>query len=118
MAFPLAFFGSFPNVALHLWLPICSCLGIFVGIALRDCCAHTNIRVRQCTRRVLLEWLCAREPLLPVHHPQMDLCLHAHDRPRDSLQQIAIRGVSKALDEPETSTDTDDCRLIDSQGDK
>ncbi|KAF2444658.1 hypothetical protein P171DRAFT_520782 [Karstenula rhodostoma CBS 690.94] len=116
-AFPLAFFGSFPNIALHLWLPVSSCLGIFVGIALRDCYAHTTKRMRRCIRETLLRWLPAREPLLPVQHRPEDLCLNLHTQPCATSQQRRVELVSKTCDESQSPADMDDCRMIDPKGD-
>ncbi|KAK7191118.1 hypothetical protein PSPO01_02427 [Paraphaeosphaeria sporulosa] len=110
MAVLLAFFGSFPNVALHLWLPISSCLGIFVGIALRDCYTHTTKRTRQCIHKALLGWTRAREPLLPLHNRSRDLCLIVHTQPCATRQQCRVHLVSKTCDESKVPTDVYDCR--------
>ncbi|KAF2689412.1 hypothetical protein K458DRAFT_384059 [Lentithecium fluviatile CBS 122367] len=64
-ALPLAFFGSFNGAAPHLWLPISSCIGIFIGVAFCDFYTHTTRRAVQRLRRKLLQLLNADEPSLP-----------------------------------------------------
>lgn len=64
-ALPLAFFGSFAGASLNLWLPVSSCLGIFVGVGLRDCCSQITTHIRRTLRRKLFRWLDANDPLLP-----------------------------------------------------
>ncbi|KAF2181800.1 hypothetical protein K469DRAFT_257338 [Zopfia rhizophila CBS 207.26] len=59
---PLAFFGSFSNGDLHLWLPTSFTLGIFVGVGLKDCCSLVTLSR---TRRYLLRLLGSDEPILP-----------------------------------------------------
>ncbi|KAF2728979.1 hypothetical protein EJ04DRAFT_83441 [Polyplosphaeria fusca] len=62
---PLALFGYLvDDDGFHFWLPFCLTLGIFLGIAVRECCALvTWVRIR----KSLLKALGAPAPLLPQY---------------------------------------------------
>jgi hypothetical protein len=89
-------------------------MGIFVGIAVRDCYTQTTRRFSQRMRRKLLGLLDANEPSLPQYHyhhqlsPEQAIASNnTYNRSFDALiRDTVINTVSLSEFEPTGSTET------------